>query len=117
MKLLAPCLRRLPLPDSTPPKLLLPPVPVVSVKVDRPTAPVPASVPMLWSPAIASVAPLLTVTAGSEIKRSALASVSVPPLTATVDAADVPARVLAPMDDSAPAPRLALALAVPPFKA
>ena len=113
--MLVPCLTRLPLPPMSPPKLLLPPTPVLRVKVARPTVPLPLKEPMVWSPSRASVAPDATLAADGPISRLALARVSVPVFTVTVSAAAVPVRLLAKVDVRAPAPRLALT--VPPFTA
>ena len=75
--------------------------------------PVSARLPTVSSPVSASVAPLATVTAALSARRLAAPSVSVPLVTATVPAPALPLSRLAPVDVSAPAPRLALA--VPPL--
>ena len=80
---------------------------MVSVKLPRFTAPPPARLPSVNAPCIASVAPPATVATGAAVRRSALASVSVPPFTAKVVAADVPSRRLVPAALRLPPPRLA----------
>ena len=59
------------------------------------------------SPFSSSVAPLATLRVAVSARRSALARLSVPPLTLTVLAAAVPANVAVPVLTSVPAPRLA----------
>ena len=99
-----------PVPVSTPPKLLSPPLPVVSVAAPSATLPLPASVPKLSLPPSASVAPAATVTAGRSVSRAALPSVSVPPSTFSVPAATAPVSALLPVLSSTPAPSCRLAV-------
>ena len=86
----------------------------VSVKAPA-TVPDRASVSTVSLPIKSKVAPPNTVTTALSDRRSAAPSVSVPLLTSTVPASDVPAKVLDPVELSAPSPRLALA--VPPVRA
>ena len=77
-----------------------------------PSVPASARLPTVSLPVSVSVAPLATVTAAVSARRSAAASASVPALTFTVPAPALPDRLLAPVEVSAPVPRLALALAL-----
>ena len=115
VKLLLPSLTRPPLPVSVPAKLLAPPLPLRRVWVFNCTVPAPARVPVRWSPPSASVALSATVTAGRALRRSAAASVSVPPDTSKLVAALLPVRRLMPVDAKLPAP--SVAPAVPPSSA
>ena len=66
------------------------------------------------SPPSSSVAELPTLTCAAAASRPALPSVSVPLLTCTVPAADVPLSVLLPWLVSVPAPSCAVASVSPP---
>ncbi len=80
---------------------------VVSVKAARSTPPAPASEPSVWLPPSTSAAVPATVVSGSAVKRSALLSVSTPPVTLTLLTAAVLSSRLLPLLLSAPLPRLA----------
>ena len=94
----------------TPSKLLLPPLPVVSVKVPSATLPAPASVPRAWLPPSASVAPLATVAAESALSAAVLASASVPLATFSTVTLAPPATLLPPLLLSVVAPTSATTL-------
>ena len=98
-----------PLPLMAPAKTLLPVLPVLSVKLFKPTLPAPARLPTAWSPLKARVAPLFTCNTGKATRRCAEASVSVPLSTTTLPAVAVPASVLLPRVVSKAAARLASA--------
>ena len=76
-----------------------------------------ARLPTVSLPLSVSVAALATVTAALSASRLSEPSASVPLLTATVLAPEVPASELVPVDVSAPAPRPALTVVLPPASA
>ena len=104
------------MPITPPVKLLLAWPPVARVKLARSTVPAPTSEPMVWFAANTKLPAAATVTADAAVKRLAAASVSLPPLTATVLAAALPASVLLPVEVNTPTPRLAVAPVLPPVK-
>ena len=68
-------------------------------------------------PLSCSVAPAATVTAAVSASRLAEPSTKVPLVTCTALASEVPAKVLTPVDVSAPAPSSALTVVLPPVSA
>ena len=83
---------------------------MLSVKLPRFTAPLPARLPNVRPPCNTSVAAPATAAAGAAVRRFAPASVSVPPFTASVMAADVPLSRLVPLEVRLPPPRLAVTM-------
>ena len=83
------------------------------------SVPVPVSVPRsnrslaVSLPPNTRLAPLATTTPGAAVKRPALAKLRLPLVTLTLSAAACPAKRLAPVELSAPAPRFAFAVLAP----
>ena len=83
LKVPVPSLVSPPVPDSVPEKWLSPAPPVLSVWAPSATVPAPASVPIVWSPASASVPGAPTVTAAVAGSAAPWAT-RAPPFTVTM---------------------------------
>ena len=122
MKVPAPTFVRLPLPVMLPPKLLVPALPVVSVKLPMLTLPLPARLPMAELLPSARLPPVSTVTKEPVPRLPPVSSVSAPPFgtfttVASTAAATEPAPVAVSVPVvSVPLPATLAGLPTVPFK-